>query len=155
MTIPKEVVVDTSLAVKWVMAEHDSRAARMRLRRWRSENTRLIVPCWFACEFANVLHQHVRQGTVSTPQAIRFLRPVLDRVSLLDPEPTVAVPALEIASLLNQKASYDSQYVALAEHLGCELWTADQRFGRLAQATFPFVHWLGEPVPTGTGQAGP
>ncbi len=28
---------------------------------------------------------------------------------------------------LNRAAAYDSFYLALAESLGCELWTADQR----------------------------
>jgi predicted nucleic acid-binding protein len=62
---------------------------------------------------------------------------------------------MEIADQLGQPAVYNSQYVALAEHLICELWTADERFGRAAQTVFPFVHWLGEPTQTGTGQAGP
>jgi predicted nucleic acid-binding protein len=36
--------------------------------------------------------------------------------------------AIEIAALTGQRASYDSHYLALAERLGCELWTADDRF---------------------------
>jgi predicted nucleic acid-binding protein len=150
------VVVDVSLAFKWVIQERDSAVATAKFRSWRRQNVRVLAPSCFACELANALYQRVRSGRLATRQAIHYQRAVLRWVAILDPEPAVAVHALEIAAQLGQRASYDSQYVALAEHLGCELWTADQRFGRVAQAAFPFVHWLGEPVPpTGTGQAGP
>lgn len=52
--------------------------------------------------------------------------------------------ALELASQLNQGAAYDSHYLALAETLGCDLWTADQRLQRTAYPLAPKVHWLGE-----------
>lgn len=151
-----EVVVNVNLAFKWVVKEHDSADAVARLRHWDQHNTRILVPGWFACELGNAIHQRVRGGVTSPQQAAQAIRFVLQTVTLLDPDPQVTVRAVEIAVLLNQRASYDSQYVALAEHLGCELWTADERFGRAAQSTFPFVHWLGEPATlTGMGQAGP
>ena len=52
--------------------------------------------------------------------------------------------ALELASQLNQGAAYDSHYLALAETLACDLWTADQRLQRTASPLPPAVHWLGE-----------
>jgi predicted nucleic acid-binding protein len=114
------------------------------------------VPSWFACDLANALHQQSRGAGLATRQVILYLHAVLRWVTTLDHEPAVATRGLEIAALLNQRAAYDSQYVALAEHLGRELWTADVRFGRAAQSVFPFVHWLGESTPhTGTGQVGP
>lgn len=151
------VVVDVSLAFKWVIQEHDSPIATAQLRSWQRQRSRILAPSWFACELANALHQQSRGAGLATQQAVLYLQAVLRWVTTLDHEPAIASRGLEIADLLNQRASYDSQYVALAEHLGCALWTADARFGRAAQPTFPFVHWLGEPEPpqTGTGQAGP
>jgi predicted nucleic acid-binding protein len=43
--------------------------------------------------------------------------------------------AIEIAALTGQRASYDSHYLALAERLGCELWTADDRFRDAARGS--------------------
>ena len=40
--------------------------------------------------------------------------------------------AMELAAQLRQDAAYDAYYLALAELLDCELWTADQRFYRAA-----------------------
>lgn len=49
-----------------------------------------------------------------------------------------------MADQLRQDAAYDAHYLALAETLNCDLWTADERFYRAASATFKFVKWLAE-----------
>ena len=149
-----QVVVDVSLAFKWLVSEHDSPAANTLLGRWGQQGLQVVVPSWFTCELANALHRQVWQGTTTSARATVLLRFIFYWVKVLEPQPTLAVRAMEIADQLGQPAVYDSQYVALAEHLNCELWTADERFAQVAQAVFPFVHWLGEPQ-TGTGQAGP
>ena len=52
--------------------------------------------------------------------------------------------ALELASLLQQGAVYDAHYMALAESLDCELWTADRRFHHAVGASIDNVKWLGD-----------
>ena len=42
--------------------------------------------------------------------------------------------AMQLANLIEQGAVYDSFYLALAERLDCDLWTADNRFHRAASA---------------------
>ncbi len=141
-----EVVVDTSLAFKWLVDEDDSALADDYHRSWRAAGIRIVVPCWFACELGNVLHQRVLSGRLTSIQSTQLLRFGLTWVTVLDPDTEIAVRGIQIASQLRQRASYDSQYVALAERLGCELWTADRRFGLAAQPIYPFVHWLGQPA---------
>jgi predicted nucleic acid-binding protein len=48
-------------------------------------------------------------------------------VALIPPDDTQIALALEWTVRLNRVAAYDSFYLALAETLQCELWTADQR----------------------------
>ena len=45
---------------------------------------------------------------------------------------------------MRQGAVYDSHYLALAETLGCDLWTADERFYRAVSPVAPNVRWVGE-----------
>jgi predicted nucleic acid-binding protein len=52
--------------------------------------------------------------------------------------------ALVLADALGLPATYDAHYLALAEHLGCELWTDDQRLLRHVAERLPFVRWIGE-----------
>ena len=65
------------------------------------------------------------------------------RLELHQP-PGLHVRALQLASQLSQNAAYDAHYLALAESLGCELWTADERFYRAASPSIANVRWLGE-----------
>ncbi len=51
--------------------------------------------------------------------------------------------ALTLARRHNSRSIYDFQFLALAEELECELWTADYRFWRAVRETFTFVKWLG------------
>jgi predicted nucleic acid-binding protein len=39
--------------------------------------------------------------------------------------------------------------VALAQHLGCDLWTADQRILRAVGGRLPFVRYVGDYVSPG------
>ena len=52
--------------------------------------------------------------------------------------------ALLLAGRLRQNAVYDAHYLALADTLHCELWTADAKFYRAAAPTISNVRWLGE-----------
>jgi len=53
--------------------------------------------------------------------------------------------ALRWAERLGQSKAYDAQYVALAEQMGAELWSADQRLVNALQAQeVSWAHWIGE-----------
>lgn len=140
------VVVDASLAAKWVLREEYSAEAEFLKETWDIQGTRRIVPSWFACEVANVFFQAVRAKRLTLQQADTGVRDTLDAVAVQDFNGTLSSLAMLIAHSSGQRASYDSFYVALAEHLNCDLWTADERFWRSTHASFPFVKWLGNVV---------
>ena len=39
---------------------------------------------------------------------------------------------------------HDAAYLAVAEILGCELWTADERLYNSVKTDMPRVRWLGD-----------
>ena len=137
------VVVDASLALKWLLEEDDSNQAQALLESWGREDRRPAAPHLLPAEVTNALHQQVVKGELTVPRAVTLiddLRSLVDLHAL----PHVHGRALELASELGQGAAYDCHYLALAEALGCELWTADERFRRAARPAFPFVHALSE-----------
>ena len=138
------VVVDASLAVKWLVEEDDSYKAHAVLQSWVARDIARIAPHLLPFEVANALHQRVLRGELNVADSIRMMARLLaSRLELHEP-PGLHIRALQLASQLNQNAAYDAHYLALAETFGCELWTADERFYRAASSSIDNVRWLGE-----------
>ncbi len=137
------VVVDASLAVKWLVDEEDSDKAHAVLESWVSHDVTRIAPYLMPFEVANALHRRVTRGQLSVGNSARMMTRLLGSRLELHQSPSLHVRALELASQLSQGAVYDAHYLALAEEFGCELWTADQRFHRAAESAGN-VHWVGE-----------
>ena len=144
MGVNGSVVVDASLAVKWLVEEADSDKAHAALQSWVAQDITRIAPHLMPFEVANALHRRVLRGELNVGDSIRMMARLLaSRLELHQP-PDLHVRALQLASLLKQNAAYDAHYLALAENFGCELWTADERFYRAASPSIDNVRWLGE-----------
>ena len=137
------LVVDASVAFKWLVEEENSDKATALTRLWDDEGTRLAAPSLMPFEVANALHRRVVQGDLAVEVAADLMQDLMSLGVACNATPNLHRRALELASQLNQGAVYDAHYLALAENLGCELWTADQRFYRAAGTGVDNVHWLG------------
>ena len=143
------VVVDASLAVKWLVEEDDSDKAHAALQSWVAQDITRIAPYLMPFEVANALHRRVLRGELSVADSTRLIGRLLESRLELHQPPGLHVRALQLASPLNQSAAYDAHYLALAEGLDCELWTADERFYRAASPGVGYIRWIGEfGVPT-------
>lgn len=138
------VVPDTSLAMKWVLDEAESDIALQLLREWERDGIEPVVPSWFACEVANVLFKFVLRGDLAISEAHAAHVTVMSLVLVWGDEPDDARRALELAAASGQRQTYDTQFLALAERLGCPLWTADDRFHAAVQYVAPMVRALRE-----------
>ena len=69
-------------------------------------------------------------------------------VRLVLPDASQNRQAFDWTLRLNRAAAYDSYYLALAEALECDLWTADRRL--LNAVDLPWVRWVGERGPSGS-----
>jgi predicted nucleic acid-binding protein len=142
----RRLVIDTSVALKWEIDEVLTPEADFVRQAWEDEGTELVAPAWFSCEVANALFQRCRRGELPSSEVAEAHARILELVNIIPTEVDLGVRALEIAFATQQSASYDTFYLALAEHLDCELWTADERFWRSTRPAFPFVKWLGNVV---------
>ena len=132
--------------MKWEFDEVFADEARSQLFQWNLDSVEIFVPGWFVCEFTNVLFQRCRRGDMSVEQAGVVLQQIARQTHEWIEETALGSRAIEIALASGQKASYDSFYVAFAEHLGCDLWTADERFWRSTNRMYPCVRWIGNLV---------
>lgn len=138
------VVVDASVAFKWLVEEEHSDKATALTRLWDDEGRRLAAPQLMSFEVANALHRRVARGDFAVDVAAGFMDDLMSLGIAFHHGPDLHRGALELASQLQQGAVYDAHYLALAESLDCELWTADRRFHRAVSAHFDNVRWLGE-----------
>lgn len=100
-------------------------------------------------EVTNALHQRVRRGELTLPAATQRMESLLSAGLELYQPPRLYGRALELVSQLRQGAAYDAHYLALAEALDCELWTADERLYRAVSPVVRRVRWVGEPAAQG------
>ncbi len=138
------VVVDASLAIKWLIEEADSPVAHRLSVGWEREGIAIVGPHLLPTEVANAIHRRVRRRDISVEEAIELEEHFLAIDIEFQWFPELHLRAIRIATLLAQGAAYDSHYLALAELLDCEFWTADRHFYQAANATFPRVRWIGE-----------
>ena len=118
-----DLVVDASVAIKWVIEEAETEAA-LRLRRHR-----LFAPDLLIAECANILWKKVQRAEL-TEQEARLAAHLLERADIeLEPMRPLMESVTKLAIDMNHPA-YDCIYLALAEGLSCDLVTADERFAR-------------------------
>jgi predicted nucleic acid-binding protein len=115
-----DLVIDASVAIKWVIQEHGTPEA-LSLRRHRLFAPELLVP-----ECANVLWKKARRNELTANEAGLAAR-LLQRADVeLAPMRALLEPATELAIAMDHPA-YDCTYLALAESLSCDLVTADYK----------------------------
>ena len=116
------VVVDASVAVKWLVPEVHSPAARALLR----EEAVLLAPDLIRAEVGNVLWKRWRRGDLGTAE----VDAALEDFRRFPLEVHSSEPLLEGAWAIARESGltvYDSLYVALAVTQQARLVTADRR----------------------------
>jgi predicted nucleic acid-binding protein len=120
------IVVDASVALKWVVVEPGTEAALA------LQDDQAVAPAIWLAEAANALWRHVRLGEASPAEAqARMAQLVKAPVISLPIEPHIPA-ALEIAIQANHPV-YDCIYLAIAIHEDIALVTDDRRLASAAQ----------------------
>ena len=135
-------LIDCSVANPLILTEEYTPHARALMQEAEQSHDTVCAPKLLEYEISNSVRKAVRRGRIDISDAPGRLR-LFDtfQIKLLDA--TVHHEALAIALRFNLPAAYDAHYVALAERLGCEFWTADQRLRNLLGGALPGVRWLG------------
>jgi predicted nucleic acid-binding protein len=138
------VVVDTSLAIKWVLKEPYTEQALGLAEEWAAAGTRPTAPCLLLVEATNVLRRRAMLGHISLSQARDLLAGLLDMGIEIRESSQIHFRAMELACELRAPAVYDTHYLALADILECDLWKADERFFNSVKKHHPRIRWLGD-----------
>jgi len=118
------LVIDASVAIKWVVEEAGTSEALGLRGRYR-----LLAPDLLVAECANILWKKVSRKELSSGEALLAAR-LLQAADLeLRPGRPLLLAATELAVELDHPA-YDCLYLAVAVEIDCRLVTMDERLLR-------------------------
>jgi len=137
------ICVDASLTLKLVLAEPDSPVARSLWADWEERDMDVVSPSLWAYEVTSVIRNKVHRGKITSDEGERAFAIIHKLGVRLIVLPDLHERAWEMAKELNRPAAYDAHYLALAQTLDCEFWTADERLYNAVRDQLPWVRWLG------------
>jgi len=141
-----DIVVDANVGVWAVLPVAAGVDAVQKFASWRQGGRRIVAPPLWLAECVSAVRQIVADGVIDEQTARIAVEDILALdVELVPVGRDECLRALAWAGALGQRNAYDAFYLAVAERLNAELWTADRRLANAAHGLgAAWVHWIGE-----------
>lgn len=130
---------DANLVIRLV-ADPADEPTRHLWEQWETDRRRLVAPTLLFYEAADALYRYQQLGYMGSASVQLAFKAALALPLQLHGEADLHWRALDLAERLSLPAAYDAHYLALAEWLGGEFWTADRRLAHAVQPSLPWVH---------------
>ena len=142
MSSQRFVVVDASVSLKWALDDEVDVVQAIALRddALRGE-FRMVAPSLWLFEVTNGLVTATKRKRILAEQGAMLLSLLLRiGVRLTDPEADQILATAVRYGL----SAYDASYLALADALGCPLYTGDRRFFQAASSSHSGIFRIGD-----------
>jgi len=120
------ICVDASLVVRLVADSTDERVIAL-WKSWENENRLLAAPTLLFYEVSNALYRYQKYDYLSAEAVDLALQAAQALPITLHGDSDLHRRAITIARRFTLPAAYDAHYLALAERLGAQFFTADRR----------------------------
>ena len=133
------LVLDALVIVKWFTQE-EKRSEALEIReKFINQKIDIVVPDLILYEISNALRYNPRFDEEDVKEAIDSL--IKMELNIITPTKDIIERAIEISFLKNISV-YDAHYIALAENIGFDLVTADEKLSNKVREGFGFVKVL-------------
>ncbi|MBI2305324.1 MAG: type II toxin-antitoxin system VapC family toxin [Chloroflexi bacterium] len=137
-----QVCVDASLALMLLLPHDLTPQADALWQSWAADDTNTVSPPLFFAEVTSVLRECVYIGRLGAEEGKSAFSAFMN-LGIRGIHPAhLQARAWRLAKEHNRPRAYDAQYLALADLLGCELWTGDRRLVNALH--LPWVKWVGD-----------
>lgn len=134
----KEVVVDSSVAIKWFVPQYNSTKAREILDAYQDGNLTILAPDLIYAEVGNIIWKLHRFQGVSQADADAILNTFQAIEFEITPSSLLLSDAYHLA-VAHQRTVYDSIYIALSLRRQCQLVTGDEKLVNAVSRSLPNV----------------
>lgn len=138
--------VDANLVIQFSV-NTENLTVRRRWLTWIDVDETFVAPPLHAYEVLNGIHRYVVRRELSVAAADSAWTFAKSLQVDLSYDPADHERALQLTRRFNRPATYDAHYLAVAERLGIDFWTADKRLYNSVHLQLPWVH-LVEPETT-------
>ena len=155
MSSTDAVVVDASVAVKWVLNEELTSQSRDLLTRTLRERIPIVAPPHLRSEVSNALYQRTRRRSKEVRITDAMAHSALTEflrfpIQVLGPTELYR-RSFEFGKAHSLASIYDALYVTLAGMVQADLWTDDRELLGDVGSSAPWVRWIGD-YPTEYGR---
>lgn len=136
------LVIDSSVAIKWFVAEaHAAEAARI-FDDYLSGRVSLLAPDFIYAEFGNIVWKKQAFQNFDPVDAARIVDEFRLQVEVAVTSSLELIDEAYPLAVTYKRTVYDCLYLALSLRSGCRFVTADERLVNALGANFPNVIWL-------------
>ena len=137
-----QLVVDSSVVVKWFVIESYSAQAELILNDYQVEKYTFLAPDFLNAEVGNILWKKQAFRGFDPTDALRIVKAFRKLTFTQVPTADLLEDAYNLA-VKYQRSVYDMLYVALSVREGCSFVTADEKLVNAISPAISSVIWLG------------
>jgi len=136
-------VLDSGILLATVQTEAYTQHAKTLLKRLSEQDIQFAAPNLLRYELVAVTRKWVYRELATPEDAETALDTLLSYPVELYFDEALLKRGYELATEHNRPTAYDAQYLAVAERLSCEFWSADERLFNAVKDRFTSIRWLG------------
>lgn len=137
------LVVDSSVVIKWFLPEPYSVEARRILDGYQQGDITFLAPDLIYAEIGNIVWKKQQFQGLAVADAQQILVAFQTVTLITTSNMRLLSNAYKLATTY-QRTVYDALYLALSQQEQCQFVTADERLVNAVSASFPNVVWLAQ-----------
>lgn len=141
-----QLVIGSSVVIKWFVVEPYSNDARGILTQYQTNVISLLAPDLIYAEVGNIVWKKHRFQGLDIDDAQSIIKTFLKLQLTIVPAITLLENAYQLA-VTHQRTVYDALYLALSQREQCPFVTADQKLVNSIHKAFPTAVWVADWLP--------